>query len=161
MPWWMQALDSLNATQWEALCDGCGLCCLYKFEEETSGKVYFSRVACRLLDLNSGACSDYPHRRLEVSDCISLALMPQEQRSWLPPTCAYRLRAENKPLPEWHYLICGDRTEVHRRHCSVCHFAISEAREDAPQPEDYVLESLSAVLGCLPENLLGKTGEIK
>ncbi|MES2303265.1 MAG: hypothetical protein V4521_14520, partial [Pseudomonadota bacterium] len=45
---------------------------------------------------------------------------------WLPDTCAYRLRADGEPLPDWHYLISGDRTSVHAAGQSVIGKAISE-----------------------------------
>lgn len=143
--WWLQPLDRLSDKQWEALCDGCGLCCLNKMEDIDTGEVYFSRVACKLLDLHSGFCSDYLCRQLRVPDCLSLREMSRQEFHWLPPSCAYRLRHEKKPLPSWHYLVCGDKREVHRRYRSVRHFALSEA--DGHAIDDYLLYRLEDVLG--------------
>jgi uncharacterized cysteine cluster protein YcgN (CxxCxxCC family) len=123
---WEKPLESLNRTEWEALCDGCGKCCLHKVEDEDTGDVYMTNVACKLLDLKTARCSDYRHRRAHVPDCLRLTPRLAGQVTWLPDTCAYRLRANGEPLPEWHYLICGDREAVHRAGASVKGKAISE-----------------------------------
>ncbi len=123
---WEFPVDELNRTEWEALCDGCGQCCLHKCEDEDTGEVYPTNVACRLLDIPSARCSDYPHRKKIVPDCLKLTPRLAASVSWLPDTCAYRLRAEGEPLREWHYLICGDREAVHAAGISVRGKAISE-----------------------------------
>lgn len=123
---WELPVDELNRTEWEALCDGCGQCCLHKCEDEDTGEVYPTNVACRLLDIPSARCSDYPHRKKIVPDCLKLTPRLAASVSWLPDTCAYRLRAEGEPLREWHYLICGDREAVHAAGISVRGKAISE-----------------------------------
>lgn len=123
---WEKPLASLGRAEWEALCDSCGKCCLHKVEDEDSGAIYPTNVACKLLDLSTARCRDYRNRRAYVPDCLRLTPRLAEQLGWLPQTCAYRLRAEGKPLPEWHYLICGDREAVHRAGESVMGKAISE-----------------------------------
>lgn len=123
---WERPLASLDRTEWEALCDGCGKCCLHKVEDEDSGAIYPTNVACKLLDLNTARCRDYRNRRAYVPDCIRLTPKLVEQLEWLPDSCAYRLRAADKPLPEWHYLLSGDREAVHRAGASVRGKAISE-----------------------------------
>ncbi len=123
---WERPLDSLSRDQWEALCDGCGNCCLHKVEDEDSGAVYPTNVACKLLDLKTARCSDYRNRRAYVPDCLRLTPRLALELSWLPGSCAYRLRAAGKPLPEWHYLVCGDREAVHGAGASVIGKAISE-----------------------------------
>lgn len=144
--WWRhKPLDELTATEWEALCDGCGLCCLNKMEDIDTGEVYFSRVACGLLDITSAKCSDYPNRQKKVTDCLSLRDMPREDYRWLPPSCSYRLRHEGKPLPSWHPLETGNRETVHRCGRSVCHFALSE--NDGYAIDDFLLFSLEDALG--------------
>lgn len=142
---WQKPLDALSDAEWEALCDGCGLCCLNKMEDEDTGEVYFSRVACALLDVKQGCCSDYANRAHKVPDCINLRDLPREQFSWLPPSCSYRLRAENKPLPTWHYLRSGSRQTVHQCRRSVCHFALSE--RDGYAIDEYLLWRLEEILG--------------
>jgi uncharacterized cysteine cluster protein YcgN (CxxCxxCC family) len=123
---WERPLDTLSRTEWEALCDGCGKCCLHKVEDADTGDVFPTNVACKLLDLTNARCSDYKHRRAFVPDCLRLTPRLAGQLEWLPDTCAYRLRAEDRPLPDWHYLLSGDRDAVHRAGASVVGKAISE-----------------------------------
>ncbi len=124
---WTLPLDALTRAEWEALCDGCGQCCLHNAEDEDTGIVYPTNVACKLLDLKSCRCSDYAHRKAQVPDCVRLTPRLAASLTWLPETCAYRLRAEDAPLPAWHHLICGDPEEVHRAGISVRGKAIPEA----------------------------------
>ncbi|MBB3954308.1 YcgN family cysteine cluster protein [Novosphingobium sediminicola] len=123
---WELPLHRLSKAEWEALCDGCGQCCLHKVEDEDSGEIFMTNVACKLLDLRTGQCSDYKNRRAHVPDCIRLTPKSVRQLSWLPETCAYRRRGEDRPLPEWHYLLTGDRQSVHDAKASVAGRAISE-----------------------------------
>lgn len=125
-PFWEAPLASLDAGQWEALCDGCGKCCLHKLEDEDTGRIYPTNVACRLLDLATARCGDYRHRRRHVPDCLTLTKAKVDDIEWLPHTCAYRLRAEGEPLPEWHYLVCGDRDAVHRAGESIVGWTVGE-----------------------------------
>jgi len=125
-PFWEKPLHALDRGEWEALCDGCGKCCLHKLEDEVSGEVHATNVACRLLDRHSGRCSNYRARRAFVPDCVRLTADQVGGLAWLPSTCAYRLRAEGRPLPEWHYLVCGDREAVHRAGMSVRGWTVSE-----------------------------------
>jgi uncharacterized cysteine cluster protein YcgN (CxxCxxCC family) len=126
MNFWERPLAELSRAEWEKLCDGCGKCCLHKVEEEDSGAIHATNVACRLLDRHTGRCSNYRGRRAYVPDCVSLSARNVDRLSWLPATCAYRLRSEGKPLPRWHYLICGDPEAVHRAGASVRGWTIGE-----------------------------------
>lgn len=123
---WDKPLGELTRDEWEALCDGCGQCCLHKLEDDATGDVWRTNVACRLLDLRTARCADYRHRKAMVPGCLRLTPRLVRQVTWLPETCAYRLREEGRPLPEWHYLECGDREAVHRAGASVIGKAISE-----------------------------------
>lgn len=129
-PFWERPLDSLNATEWEALCDGCGKCCLHKIEDESEDgeeiRIYPTNVACRLLDLQTARCSNYRQRKRYVKDCLQLRSETVADIAWLPLTCAYRLRANGEPLPQWHYLVCGDREAVHKAGQSVRGWTVSE-----------------------------------
>lgn len=116
--WKRKTLAQLDKEEWESLCDGCGLCCLQKLEDEEDGSVYYTRIACRLLDLQSCRCTDYSNRRASVPDCIELSVRDAAEFKWLPSTCAYRLVGEGKDLPLWHYLVCGDREQVHAERIS-------------------------------------------
>ena len=123
---WELPLADLTAPEWEALCDGCGRCCLHKIEDEDTGEIAETNVACRLLDTKTARCKDYAHRKAFVPDCLRLTLKIVDNVSWLPSTCAYRLRADGEPLRSWHYLISGDREEVMRAGVSVAGRVIPE-----------------------------------
>ena len=127
LPFWKtKTLEAMTPAEWESLCDGCGKCCMAKLEDEDTGEIYWTTVGCRLLDAGLCRCSDYEHRFEKVTDCVRLT--PQNVRTldWLPSTCAYRLRGEGKPLPDWHYLVSGDRESVHQAGMSVRGWTISE-----------------------------------
>ncbi len=125
-PVWERPLESLDRAEWESLCDGCGKCCLHKVEDAATGEVHPTNVACKLLDRMSCRCSSYRTRRFFVPDCIRLSAANVARFAWLPSTCAYRLRAEGRPLPDWHPLISGDPESVHRAGKSVRGWTVSE-----------------------------------
>ena len=124
--WETKTLAELDRGQWEALCDGCGKCCLHKLEDEDTGELYPTNVACKLLDRRTARCKDYRHRRAFVPDCVRLDIGNVFTTDWLPATCAYRLRANGEALPDWHYLVCGDREAVHRAGESTRGWTVSE-----------------------------------
>ena len=125
-PWWEKPLSALDRGQWEALCDGCGRCCLHKLEDEETGELHPTNVACKLLDRRAGQCSDYANRKRQVPDCVQLDPGKLDELEWLPSTCAYKLRNEGEPLPDWHYLVSGDRESVHRAKQSTRGWTVSE-----------------------------------
>ncbi len=130
-------LEKLDRAQWEALCDGCGNCCVHKLEDEETGEFFPTNVACKLLNRHSGLCSDYRHRRAYVPECVRLTPKLAATLDWLPETCAYKLRAEGKQLADWHPLNSGDPESVHRAGISVRGWTISEV--DAGELEDHIL----------------------
>ena len=138
-PFWDQPLEALDRGQWEALCDGCGRCCLHKLEDEETGILYPTNVACKLLDRKSGRCTDYGHRKKLVTDCVVLDRRKLGSLDWLPETCAYRLRANGEPLREWHYLISGSRESVHEAGQSTRGWTVSEV-DAGEQLEFHVVE---------------------
>ena len=142
-PFWEAPLASLDAGQWEALCDGCGKCCLHKLEDEDTSEIHFTDVTCRLFEAHSCRCGDYPGRKAKVPDCVALSPQNVGSLGWLPATCAYRLRFDNKPLPDWHYLISGDPETVHSQGHSVRGWTVSEAELPEDEWENYTIEDLS------------------
>ena len=135
---WERPLAELNHEEWEALCDGCGRCCLHKIEYEDTGEIEETNVACTLLDCQTARCTDYKHRKAYVPDCLRLTLKLVDRVPWLPSTCAYRRRAEGLPLPRWHYLISGDREAVIAAGVSVAGRVISE--DEAGPLEHHIVE---------------------
>lgn len=135
---WDRPLADLNQKEWEALCDGCGRCCLHKVEYEDTGEIEETNVACTLLDCQTAQCTDYPNRKAKVPDCLRLTLKLVDQVPWLPDTCAYRRRAEDRPLPRWHYLLSGDREAVIAAGVSVAGRVISE--DEAGPLEHHIVE---------------------
>jgi len=124
--WQKFALDELNQDEWEALCDGCAQCCLRTLEDEDTGDIAVTDLCCRYLDTDKFVCTDYANRHSVVPDCVPLNAQTAQTFYWLPDTCAYRLRADNQPLPAWHYLESGDRNLVHELGISLKHEGISE-----------------------------------
>lgn len=136
--WWEgRSLAALNRGEWEALCDGCGKCCLHKLEDEETGERFDTNVACRLLDRRQGRCTDYPNRKRHVPDCVQLRPALVRRLEWLPATCAYRLVDEGKPLPDWHHLVCGDPEAVQRVGAGTRGWTVSEV--DAGDLEDHIV----------------------
>ena len=111
--WKRKSLSEMTNTEWESLCDGCALCCLQKLEDEDTGDVYFTDVACRLLNVDTCRCTDYAARAKKVANCMVLRPDQPEAFRWLPATCAYRLLSEGQDMPDWHPLITGDPESVH------------------------------------------------
>ena len=131
-------LEQLTRAEWEALCDGCGRCCLHKIGDEDTGEIADTNVACKLLDTQTAQCCDYRNRKAFVPDCLRLTLAIVEDVPWLPSTCAYRRRAAGRKLPDWHYLISGDREGVKRAGVSVAGRVVSET--DAGPLEHHIVE---------------------
>lgn len=141
--WEDKPLGELDTEEWEALCDGCGRCCLLKLEDADTGAVYYTDVACTLLDLGTCRCGDYAQRTRRVADCLVLTRDVVDSFAWLPQTCAYRLRAWGQPLPPWHPLRSGDPDSVRAAGVSACGFAIAEGRlPPGDDLEDHLLEGL-------------------
>jgi uncharacterized cysteine cluster protein YcgN (CxxCxxCC family) len=113
VPFWINKdLAQFTPQEWESLCDGCAKCCLHRFEDEDTQEIHFTNVCCRYLDQSDCSCRDYPNRSINVPDCVTITLEVLADPYWLPESCAYRLLAEGKPLPEWHPLVTGDRDRM-------------------------------------------------
>jgi uncharacterized protein len=139
--WETVPLAQMTAEEWEALCDGCGKCCLNKLEDEDTGEVAFTRVACRLLDDATCRCLDYANRKRLVPECVVLTLRSlPEISSWMPRSCAYRRLNEGRRLANWHPLVSGDPESVHRAGVSVRGRTVSEAAVPLDDWEDYIID---------------------
>lgn len=139
MFWEEKTLNQMNDAEWESLCDGCGKCCLIKLEDEDSGEIVFTNMACKLLDLNSCQCSDYANRVKYVPDCIKVTQQNISQYEWLPKSCAYRRLDEGKKLPNWHPLITGDSLSVKRSGFSAIGRIISEVGIEDVDAVNYIV----------------------
>lgn len=124
--WKAKPLGEMNDREWESLCDGCGRCCLIKFQDGDTGRVAYTDVACRLLDIQSCRCRNYAQRTRLVAECLDLRREDEETFMALPSTCAYRLLYQGGDLPEWHPLLTGDPESVHKAGISVRGRATSE-----------------------------------
>lgn len=153
IPFWRKkSLKQMTAAEWESLCDGCGRCCLNKLEDVDTGKIFWTDVACKLLDGESCRCKNYRGRRKHVPDCVKLTAKSVGTLSWLPPTCAYRLLDEGRELYWWHPLVSGDAESVHQAGISVRGKTVSEEAWPLETFEDRVV----AWPGKVPRGAKGK-----
>jgi uncharacterized cysteine cluster protein YcgN (CxxCxxCC family) len=139
--WEKHALKKLTQAEWEALCDGCGKCCLNKLEDPDTGEVALTKIACKLLDDSTCHCSQYEIRKQIVPICV--VLTPKnisENAYWMPETCAYRVLYEGRKLAAWHPLVSGDPNSVHAAGVSVQGWTIPEYEIDEEDWEDYIIE---------------------
>ena len=129
----------MSREEWESLCDGCARCCLIKLEDEESGELYTTGVACRYLELDSCRCGVYTERTRLVPDCVQVTQENINDLYFMPQSCAYRLLAEGRTLPSWHPLLSGEGEAVRRAGISVCGFAIIEDDVEPEQLERYII----------------------
>jgi len=140
-PFWQEkSLEAMTHEEWETLCDGCGKCCLHKIEDVDSGEVFFTNVACRLLDASTCRCRDYAHRTTLVPGCVVLEPQMVREIAWLPETCAYRRLAEGRGLAWWHPLVSGTQETVRQAGIAICDRTIPEESIDISKLEDYVID---------------------
>ena len=139
--WETKKLAEMTAEEWESLCDNCGKCCLHKLEDEDTGKIAFTSVACRLINLNTCRCTRYNERTKLVAECLDIRKLDVEKYNWLPSTCAYRLLNEGKELPSWHPLLSGSLASVKRAGVLISSYAIKESM--AMDLEHHIIEWLN------------------
>ena len=132
--WERFPLEALTHEEWEALCDGCGKCCLLTLQDEDDGRLHSTQLACRYLDTHDCHCTAYGERFERVSDCIQVTPRVARRFDWLPSTCAYRRLARGQGLPAWHPLLTGSRASVHRAGVSARDRVLPET---AVAEEDY------------------------
>ena len=140
--WKTKTLRQMSSSEWEALCDGCGKCCLIKLIDDLTDDLHYTTVACKLLDCDSCRCGDYNNRKKLVEDCVILSPRLVEELHWLPSTCAYRLIYEGKDLYWWHPLVSGNPNTVHEAGISVKGRAISEREVKDAELPNYINEFL-------------------
>ena len=140
--WKNKKLEDFSLEEWEALCDGCGICCLYKLEDVDSGEVEMTNVVCRFLDMEKVQCQLYDERHSAMPSCIKLTPSKVESLKWLPETCAYVLIMRGQPLPDWHPLESGDPQSIHDRGISVKGKVIRETEVNLDHLEDHVIDDL-------------------
>jgi uncharacterized cysteine cluster protein YcgN (CxxCxxCC family) len=141
-PFWQLPLDQLTTAEWDQLCDGCARCCLHKLEDEDSGEVYYTRIACSRLDIDTCRCTAYAERAQVEPECAVISRDNLAALDYLPETCAYRLRHAGLPLPPWHPLLSGDAQSVHRAGISVRAYALPlSAVPDPDDLEDYIIDT--------------------
>lgn len=136
--WKEKTLEQMSQAEWESLCDRCAKCCLEKLEDEDTGEILYTNVACRLLDIETCRCSNYAERQRFVYSCVRLTPQKVAELPWLPSTCAYRLVYEGKDLPAWHPLITGDANSTQKAGMS-CHGRIISERI-VTDLEDYICD---------------------
>ncbi|KAB7647605.1 YcgN family cysteine cluster protein [Polymorphobacter fuscus] len=138
-PFWETVpLNRMTRPQWESLCDGCGKCCVHKLEDDETGQLFPTNVACRLLDPRTAQCKDYPNRKAHVPECVRLTPSKLESIDWLPSSCAYLRVLNGQGLADWHPLVSGDPNSVHRAGISVRGKTVSE--DDAGDLENHIIE---------------------
>ncbi|MFC1748662.1 YcgN family cysteine cluster protein [Pseudomonadota bacterium] len=138
--WEQKTLSELNKKEWESLCDGCGRCCLLKLEDEETGEIFFTDVACKLLNTSTCRCKSYRQRVKKVPECLVLDMEHTDYLSIPPESCAYRRLNEGRPLAEWHPLISGDPESVYEAGISVRDNCVSEVHIHPDELEDRIIE---------------------
>ena len=139
LPWWeAKKLHDMTRDEWEQICDHCSKCCLHKLEDEDDGMVYYTDVACSLVDPKTCHCTEYLNRQKHVPDCVKLTVANIDQIQWMPPSCSYRVLKEGGHLPEWHHLLTGDKNSIHKAGKSIKGKYIDESAVD--DLEEHVVE---------------------
>lgn len=138
-PWVSKPFTEMSQAEWESLCDGCAKCCLHKLEDHDTGEIFYTNVACELLDDHKCQCRDYDNRLSLVADCLKLTPENLPQQQWLPSTCAYRLLLNGAPLPYWHPLVSGDSQSVHNEGMSVRGRVLPEESVHEDDLEDHII----------------------
>jgi len=136
---WELPLSRLTDLEWELLCDGCGRCCLQKLQDEDGGQLMWTRIICRFFDEATSRCSCYESRTKKVPSCLDVRTLKTEDLSWMPPTCAYRLRMQGQSLPSWHPLLHGSRGAMEAAGVAVTGKVLSEEYVHPDSYEEHVI----------------------
>ena len=136
--WLTKSLAEMTLEEWESLCDGCARCCLYKVQYRDTGEVYYTNVACRLLDSRRCRCTSYEQRTRLVPHCLVLTPAKAGELQRLPTTCAYHRLAVGVGLEWWHPLVSGDPNTVYKAGISVHGKVVPEQCVDLDHLEEYI-----------------------
>lgn len=139
--WETKTLAEMSNAEWEALCDGCGLCCLNKLQDEETDEIVYTRVVCPYSDIQTGQCTDYPNRSINVPTCVQLTVDLAHEFHWLPSSCAYRRLAMGEGLPEWHPLITGDANSPSKAKVGLTSIPVV-VDDGSLDYEDYLIDAL-------------------
>ena len=137
--WKTKSLAEMTPEEWELLCDRCGRCCLHKIEYKETGEVFYTNVACRLLDTYHCRCTAYEERLDLVPTCLVMTPAKAAELEWLPRTCAYRRLALGMGLEWWHPLVSGNPDTVHHASISVRGMVVPEEIVPPDQLEDHII----------------------
>lgn len=137
--WETKTLDEMTQSEWESLCDGCGLCCLNKLQDEDTDEIVYTRVVCRYSDISTAQCTDYANRSVNVPSCVQLTKERVAEFDWLPDSCAYRIIFRGQPLPEWHPLVSGQAGSVKAAGIGIAAIPVVVDTGDLDL-EDYLME---------------------
>lgn len=139
--WENKALDEMSDAEWEAVCDGCGLCCLTKLQDDETDEIVYTRVVCPYSDPATAQCTDYANRSINVPTCVQLTRERVADFDWLPDTCAYRILHRGQALPDWHPLVSGDANSVAKAGFGLSAIPVVVDTGDLDY-EDYLIDHL-------------------
>jgi len=140
--WETKSLEKMSRDEWESLCDGCGRCCLHKLQNDFTEEIYYTQIVCNLIDQNTCQCTRYDERSELVPTCVTMKPEDARNLTWMPNTCAYKLLADDKPLPEWHPLITGNRDAMVAANITITGRVYSEDEVPEKDWQDYIIEKL-------------------
>lgn len=137
--WESKTLQEMTQEEWESLCDGCGLCCLTKLQDEDTDEIVYTSVVCPYSDLETGQCKDYANRSVNVPSCVQLTLEKVDEFDWLPDTCAYRMVHRGQGLADWHPLVSGNRYSLQKAHIGLSAIPVV-VDYDGIDYEDFIID---------------------
>lgn len=153
--WLKKSLAEMNNDEWEAICDGCGKCCLHTFidsdEQEESfestdvlregEEIIYTAIVCRYLDTKKCFCTEYENRTSLVPSCVKLTKDNIDNIFFMPPSCSYRRLHEGRGLASWYPLLNnGSKAVMHRMGISVKGRVMKDNQIDMDLFEDYIAD---------------------
>ncbi len=136
--WETKTLEEMTQEEWESLCDGCGLCCLTKLQDDETDEIVYTSVVCPYSDLETGQCKDYANRSVNVPNCVQLTLERVAEFDWLPDSCAYRMIYRGQGLADWHPLVSGTRDSLRQAGIGLASIPVVVDRQGIDY-EDFII----------------------